>query len=96
MVEEPRVDKSFMISFDAKDKNQNKAYNRAIEKICLEHKLNPFHQSGSHDSVGYQAWEIFTETNREVLLNLIPEIQARAEEIHNERRKLGLLETDTW
>lgn len=83
--------KNFMLAFEAEDKNQGKAYNRAIEEICTEHKLNPFHQVGSHEEIGYQAWEMWAEVNKKMLEGLISGIHLKAEEIHKRRKELGFM-----
>lgn len=91
-VEEPQMGKNFMISFEAADEVQNRAYNLAIEKVCKDNKLNPFHQVGSHEKFGYQAWEMWAETSKETLEQLLPEIHARANELHEKWKKLGIIE----
>lgn len=42
-IKEPCMGKNFMISFEAADEIQNRMYNLAVEEVCKEHKLNPFH-----------------------------------------------------
>ena len=89
---EPQMDKNFMISFEAEDENQNKVYNRAIQEICEEQKLNPFHQVGSNTKTGYQAWEMWAEVDEETLERLIPEIHKKAKEIYEKYKELGFIE----
>lgn len=89
-IEEPERDKNFMISFDAKDENQKNVYQQAINEVCDTHKLRPFHQSGSHNDSGYQAFELWSEVSREILDDLVPEIHQRAEDIYNDLKNLGL------
>lgn len=91
-IEEPRADKNFMISFEGTDSNQVKAYNRAIREICDEQRMNPFHQHGSHDDVGYQAWEMWKSVDRGTLEELIPAIHKRAEANYREWKDLGFIE----
>lgn len=90
----PYMDKNFMISFDARDENQNKVYNRAIQEVCTEHELRPFHQIGSHKEVGYQAWEMWAKVTEETLQQLLPEIHVKAEEIYKKLKELGLISFD--
>lgn len=87
----PHMDKNYMISFDARDENQNKVYNRAIREVCTEYNLRPFHQVGSHKETGYQAWEMWAEVTEETLQQLLPRIHPKAEEIYKELKKLGLM-----
>src|SRR3989338_9493791 len=81
-IEKPHRDKSFMISFKAENKTQSGVYRAAITDVCNQHKLKPFYQSGSHEAVGYQAYELWAETNQQDLENLIPGIHEKAQEIY--------------
>ncbi len=83
VIEDPIMDKNFMISFEAENEDQNRAYNVAISEICNREKLKPFHQVGSHESSGYQAWEMWTETDKEKLNQLLSKIQSLAKETYD-------------
>ena len=83
LIKSPRGDKNFMIAFDSKSQKQCRAYNFAIETICREAGLQPFHQIGTtpdgSDSPGYHGWEMWkSEVSEKMLRELFPEIQAKA------------------
>ncbi len=77
-IEDPKMDKGFFVSFNCDDKEMCKHYNRALDKVLTAHNMRPFHQSGSFEGKGYQAWELWVSTNRQALEALIPEIQEQA------------------
>jgi len=78
VIEEPELDKNFKISFVSQNENENAAYNRAISVVCEKNNINIFHQVGSSEKTGYQAWEIWSKINKDALSLLIPEIQKKA------------------
>lgn len=78
------------IYFEANTKLYCMAYNTAINSVCKEEKLGPFHQNGIQNEPGYHAWEMFGgETNKVYLASLLPEIQKRARENYIKYKDMG-------
>lgn len=77
---EPDDDKGYMIGFKGQTEDECRAYNDAIDMICRQKKLRPFHQVGWEDEPGYHAWELRVDTSTERLKELLPEIEKGAKE----------------
>ena len=89
---EPMVGHTWEISYEGSSNVQCVAYNRAIEEVCLEHKLGPFFQVGPDHEPGYHAWEMLGgETDGERLKDLFSDIHKKAQEIYERRKKLGFV-----
>ncbi len=78
---------TYTVTFESGSETMTKSYNAACRKVFKEHDLKAFHQSGSHETVGYQGWELFgimpEEEHDAVLAQLGPVL----EEIHTEAEK---------
>ena len=75
----PEGDKHYMVGFDAMTDEQAEAYNEAVEFYLEQEKLRPFHQVGSEGGSGYSAWEVWGETDEELLEKILSKIEQAAQ-----------------
>jgi len=87
-IREPEFDKHFMIAFEGNTKIECEIYNRAIQSILEKEGFRLFHQIGctpdGQNEPGYHAWEVWINTDRDSLINLLPKIDAKVEELKEE------------
>lgn len=79
MVIQPQMDKNFMIAFNTKNERLCRLYNSAISTILEKAGFRVFHQVGSDQSSGYQAWELWSEVAQDQLESLLQDIHREAE-----------------
>jgi hypothetical protein len=77
-VTEKRMDKGVMMSFNSPDAALTSAYNKAIDTVLKNTGHMVFHQAGSQNQSGYQAWEVWGLVSEEELEDLFGEIDAEA------------------
>jgi enoyl reductase-like protein len=77
--------KHYMIRIDEPvSSEQSYAYDKAINEMADEgaKKMNVFHQVGSDDMSGPQAWEFWYPNDEKEIAAFVPEIHARARHIY--------------
>lgn len=81
-IREPDGDKQFMVTFNAKTKQEADIFGYAVYKVLKDVGLNPFHQiqgeGEKKDFIGYNGYECWKKIDRQVLEDLIPQIKETA------------------
>ncbi len=84
-VRDKRGDKNYMLTFNCNDPELCGIYNEAIFTILSEHEMRPFHQIGfTNREPGVHGWEVWVDTTKEKMEELIKEVQQQALKIFNE------------
>lgn len=84
---EPNFGKNYMIHFATQGTSEEvmsitRAYNIAICEVMKKAGLNPFHQVGNLNDIGYHGWETWSQATEATMRSVLPDIEVRAREVY--------------
>lgn len=86
---EPNFGKNFMVHFATQGDTEEvasitRAYNIAICEVMKKADLNPFHQVGNMNEIGYHGWETWSQATEATMRSLLPDIEATAHRVYTD------------